>query len=66
MTIAHTSYVMCDECGNPAGETVEGAKAARRIARGEGFVRTGGRDLCADCNPANTEKKGRSIRPISG
>lgn len=48
--IAHLSYVMCDECGDPAEAIGEGAKAAREIARAQGYVRTDdGRDLCWRC-----------------
>lgn len=46
--IARLSYVMCDECGDPA-EACDDATEARRLARGVGFVRRDGRDLCARC-----------------
>lgn len=51
--IAHLSYVMCDECGNPAEPVGEGAKAARERSRAEGFVRRDGRDLCRRCANAD-------------
>lgn len=46
--IAHLSYVMCDECGNPA-ELADNAKEARAEARRQGFKHMGQRDICREC-----------------
>ena len=46
--IARLSYVMCDECGNPA-EPADDAKEARALASRQGFARREGRDLCRRC-----------------
>lgn len=57
--IARACYVICDQCGNPAEISTEGANFARRLARAEGFSyevvhgehgSTAGRDLCGHCN----------------
>lgn len=48
MSIARMSYVMCDDCGNPAS-CQDGATQAREAARSEGFVRRDGKDLCGTC-----------------
>jgi len=48
--IRHLSYVGCDSCGDPA-QPSDGAIGARAIARGEGFARVRGRDLCGRCRP---------------
>lgn len=47
--ISRACYVTCDHCGNPADISCSGAKDARRIARGEGFARVEGEDLCPTC-----------------
>lgn len=55
--IRHASYVACDECGAPAGVTVDGYQEARAIARHEGFLYVrasslgAARDLCQNCRP---------------
>lgn len=53
--ISKACYVTCDNCGDPAGVSTEGAKLARAYARAEGFVRVRvmGKmvDLCVRCRP---------------
>jgi RNA polymerase-binding transcription factor DksA len=46
--IAHLTYVMCDQCGNPA-DAADAAAEARAIARAQGFISRPGFDLCPDC-----------------
>jgi hypothetical protein len=49
MSIAKACYVMCDTCNSPGPTVVEGAKEARLAAKGRGFTRIDGHDLCLRC-----------------
>lgn len=48
MSIAHMSYVLCDECGNP-GPLGDGSKEARMLAGRSGWVMRVSYDLCPFC-----------------
>lgn len=48
MSIARLSYVRCDRCGNPAQPGDDGIEA-RKIARGEGWLRIDSEDICLFC-----------------
>lgn len=39
MAISKACYVICDECGDPAEISTEGADMARSYAKAQGFVR---------------------------
>ena len=47
------SYVICDSCGDPAGgidgNTTEGSKVARLIAKKYGYRYINKQDLCGPC-----------------
>ena len=60
--ISRACYVTCDRCGAPGDISCVGAADARNLARGEGFVRLDGQDLCSDCRPAGTCWCGASLR----
>jgi hypothetical protein len=56
MSLERAHYVMCDLCGNPAEIVTDGAPAARKLAKAEGFIRRRIKgqvfDLCKQCAPA--------------
>lgn len=50
VSVTVTRDVFCDECGDwTHGVVNEDAKAARRVARREGWVYRKGKDLCPQC-----------------
>lgn len=63
MAIVNLSYVICDVCGTPGSEPVDGSKSARHWASQKGFtsVRNAGydrrrvRDYCPEHKPAERE-----------
>lgn len=57
MAIAKACYVICDECGDPAAVSTEGAKVARQYARQQGYTTKpkNDRDLCSRCNKTAPE-----------
>jgi hypothetical protein len=58
MSITRAPYVSCDNCGEagPVEAYEFTAKAARALARGEGFVRVNNLDLCPRCKPGPTAR----------
>ncbi len=47
--IRRLSYVACDICGGFPAQPGDDHKDARAIARGEGYARKDGRDICPNC-----------------
>jgi hypothetical protein len=66
MSIVRTYSVFCDfgrdgggwPCAQWVAETTESPAAARRIARGEGWTRHQGRDLCPTHSEAVRDERG--------
>lgn len=55
--ISRACYVQCDQCGDPAEVSVEGAKLARQYARAQGYTYSGRLDLCPRCQGNPTPRR---------
>lgn len=56
--ISRACYVKCDGCGDPADVACWlGASEARELARGEGYIRLDGKDLCPRCAQQASSKE---------